>query len=170
VNREFENASKGLTEGSTKSNVKAVSDSPRPAGGPPAPQSVPVNREFEDAKRRAKAGNATLGDMVAITRGDPNPPTVPIRVGAEGCMTPLPRYQCHKKVWALKIADIHDPSTNKDEVWLITPEDNYYASFVVSDAYIKKHEPKVGGYWVQYEGGYQSFSPATEFEAGYTRL
>ncbi len=30
--------------------------------------------------------------------------------------------------------------------------------------------PQVGGYCVQYEGGYTSWSPAKEFEEGYTLI
>jgi hypothetical protein len=33
-----------------------------------------------------------------------------------------------------------------------------------------KHDPQVGGYFVEYEDGYESFSPAKAFEGGYTRL
>jgi hypothetical protein len=32
-----------------------------------------------------------------------------------------------------------------------------------------KHAPHVGGYFVQYEDGYTSFSPAEAFESGYVR-
>lgn len=36
--------------------------------------------------------------------------------------------------------------------------------------YVAKHKPEVGGYYVVYEDGYKSFSPASAFESGYTRL
>ena len=74
----------------------------------------------------------------------------------------LPRYQCHKKVWALKIAAI-DGNT-------ITPEDDGYAPFEVPWEYVAKHSPEAGGYYVVYEDGYKSFSPAEAFEAGYSRI
>ena len=35
--------------------------------------------------------------------------------------------------------------------------------------YMTKHAPQVGGYYVLYEDGYASFSPAQPFEAGYVR-
>jgi hypothetical protein len=73
----------------------------------------------------------------------------------------MPRYQCHKKVWALKIEKI--------EGVMITPSDRGYARFEVDDAYILKHKPQVGGYYVVYDDGYKSFSPAKAFEEGYTR-
>lgn len=37
----------------------------------------------------------------------------------------------------------------------------------VSTGYLAKHQPEVGGYFVLYEDGYRSFSPAGVFEAGY---
>ena len=41
---------------------------------------------------------------------------------------------------------------------------------MVSQEYIDKHHPQEGGYYVQYEGGYESYSPAEAFESGYTRI
>lgn len=80
----------------------------------------------------------------------------------------MPRYKCHKEVWALKIKGIAVDGIN-DGAW-ITPEDGTYAAFMVDGAYLKKHQPKIGGYYVLYEGGYKSFSPADVFEKGYTRI
>jgi hypothetical protein len=120
--------------------------------------------------------------------------------------TEMPRYQCHKKVWALKISKIeresaccenaggivcgepksaHTPEVARGDVGLdhdfiagtfdvpgamISPADEGYAPFQVSDEYLLKHKPEVGGYYVQYDDGYKSFSPAKAFEEGYTRL
>lgn len=41
---------------------------------------------------------------------------------------------------------------------------------LVSIDYFKKHSPKSGGYYVLYEDGYESFSPADAFEKGYEKL
>ena len=83
----------------------------------------------------------------------------------------MPKYQCHKQVWALKIKDVHryHPSGANGEA-LITPEDTGYAPFLVSASYDLKHRPEAGGYYVVYDDGYKSFSPAAAFESGYTRL
>lgn len=82
----------------------------------------------------------------------------------------MPKYQCHKKVWALKIKTIdglnQDPIINVT----ITPEEKTYAPFQVNYGYIDKHKPEVGGYYVVYEDGYESFSPAEAFESGYTKI
>jgi hypothetical protein len=79
----------------------------------------------------------------------------------------MPRYQCHKHVWALKIKEVRsgwNPWTT------IVPEDEGYASFSVDEAYVTKHKPQAGGYYVVYDDGYKSYSPAEAFESGYTRL
>lgn len=89
----------------------------------------------------------------------------------------LPRYQSHKKVWALKIQAIQfdydvAQSTNRetDGSAIITPADEGYGPFKVDYTYVRKHNPQVGGYYVQYADGYTSFSPAEAFESGYTAI
>ena len=89
----------------------------------------------------------------------------------------MPKYKCHKNVWALKIdgiefdrdkAKAEDRETNGSAT--ITPADDGYAPFTVDSDYVRKHKPEVGGYYVVYEDGYKSFSPAGAFESGYTPL
>ena len=89
----------------------------------------------------------------------------------------MPKYQSHKIVWALKIKKITDiereetKSISADEpVLIITPEEEGYGPFEVDYNYANKHNPKVGGYFVVYEGGYKSFSPAESFESGNTLI
>lgn len=92
--------------------------------------------------------------------------------------TPMPQYQSHKKVWALKIAAITydkdaavaDGNRESDGSAVITPAEAGYAPFFVNADYVRRHNPQTGGYFVQYEDGYTSFSPASAFESGYTRL
>ena len=79
----------------------------------------------------------------------------------------MPRYQCHKKVWALKIEKI---ALGDGGGALITPAENGYAPFAVDEAYCEKHKPQAGGYYVVYDDGYKSWSPAQAFEEGYTRI
>lgn len=84
----------------------------------------------------------------------------------------LPKYKCHKEVRALKIARI-DPylagGTVPDGLMLV-PEDKQYSSFALTDEFVRWHNPQPGGYYVVYEDGYCSYSPAEVFEAGYTRI
>ncbi len=79
----------------------------------------------------------------------------------------MPRYRCHKEVHALKIKEITLCAAGGA---VITPEDPGYAVFAVDEAYVRKHVPTVGGYYVVYKDGYKSFSPADAFEEGYTRI
>lgn len=87
----------------------------------------------------------------------------------------MPKYNCHKQVWALKIADIEFDSENArkqnretDGSALIIPADDGYSGFKVTAEYLNKHNPHVGGYYVVYKDGYKSFSPADAFEDGYS--
>lgn len=84
----------------------------------------------------------------------------------------MPRYQSHKKVWALKIEKIVSRAVpiGSDEAALIYPVDAGYAPIPVTSQYLSKHEPEPGGYYVVYDDGYKSYSPAEPFEAGYTRI
>lgn len=86
-----------------------------------------------------------------------------------------PKYRCHKEVHALKIADIkpygfEDPDAETDGSLIIFPADEGYGPFRVPGSYARKHDPKIGGYYVIYEDGYTSFSPAAAFESGYTKI
>lgn len=84
---------------------------------------------------------------------------------------PMPKYKCHKEVWALKIEAIQRvPSGNATVQHFIVPEDKRYAPFEVALEYIGKHSPAAGGYYVVYEDGYISYSPAKAFEDGYTLI
>ena len=91
---------------------------------------------------------------------------------AAGRMVPeasvlMPRYRSHKMVSALKIAEIQ---FHLDGAATFTPEEPGYGAVALSSAFVAKHDPKVGGYYVVYEDGYKSWSPAAAFEEGYTRI
>jgi len=79
----------------------------------------------------------------------------------------LPQYQCHKKVWAFKISDI-EYQTNQPGAKLRSADLRCYAS--VDTEYLQKHNPQLGGYYVLYDDGYESFSPADAFESGYALI
>lgn len=86
----------------------------------------------------------------------------------------LPLYQSHKKVRAAKISDIaQDPAENEAQYaggdWYIATTDGQLITVGHND-YILRHMPEPGGYYVLYEDGYQSYSPAKAFEEGYTRV
>jgi hypothetical protein len=88
----------------------------------------------------------------------------------------MPKYRSHKEVWALKIKGIvldideakkGDRETDGSAI-LSFEEDGYAVK--VDNAYLRKHSPQIGGYYVKYEGGYESWSPADAFEGGYTLI
>lgn len=87
----------------------------------------------------------------------------------DGCMRAMPRYECHKVVHALKIAEILPPADDETPA-MIVPADEGYAPFPIAGEFLERHRPEVGGYYVVYRDGYASYSPAKAFEEGYTRV
>ena len=86
----------------------------------------------------------------------------------------LPRWVCHKEVWGDRIREIL-PATPDDQ--RTTEGDTgmrWYlecgAVIVVTSSLIARGAPVVGDYFVQYDDGYQSWSPVKAFEDGYVRL
>lgn len=75
----------------------------------------------------------------------------------------MKQYLCHKKVTATKMSNIVVAS---DGTATFVAEDGN--TYDLEASFINKHCPVNGGYYVQYEDGYESFSPAAAFEAGYT--
>lgn len=78
----------------------------------------------------------------------------------------IPEYQCHKKVRAAKITAFRQngseyPSLILGEIGGIVEQ---------SPEWFEKHKPVLGGYYVMYEDGYASYSPAKAFEDGYTKI
>jgi hypothetical protein len=86
---------------------------------------------------------------------------------AAGTAPRLPLYQCHKRVRAVKIREVRGITSHK---WLIVPEGPCLDSIPVTLVFVAMHSPQPGGYFVVYDDGYQSYSPAAAFEAGYTLI
>jgi hypothetical protein len=89
---------------------------------------------------------------------------------AQAASAEMPRYRCHKEVWALKIAEVIDPTepgNESDGSRIIVQADAGYAQFRVDHEYMRRNKPVPGGYYVVYQDGYKSFSPAQAFEDGY---
>lgn len=85
----------------------------------------------------------------------------------------MPKYRSHKEVWALKILEVVDdtpPNQESDGSRMIVPAEEGFAPFRVEQEYVRKHSPQAGGYYVVYQDGYKSWSPAEAFENGYTRI
>ena len=90
-----------------------------------------------------------------------------IRICLMSATREMPKYECHKIVWALKIAGI--VGDQHGGVYF-QPAEEGYDKVPMSPEYVAKHKPEVGGYYVVYEDGYKSFSPAGAFESGYARI
>jgi hypothetical protein len=84
-----------------------------------------------------------------------------------GAFIEMPKYECHKTVHALKIREVTEvPSGGA----ILIPEDTRYAGIDVDAEWVSKHSPEAGGYYVSYDDGYKSYSPAAAFENGYTLI
>jgi len=79
----------------------------------------------------------------------------------------MPKYKCHKEVWALKISKVIEEI---DGTGILEFSDARFAPRQMPSEYMEKHKPEAGGYLVQYEDGYLSWSPAEAFEGGYTQI
>lgn len=78
----------------------------------------------------------------------------------------MQRWKCHKEVGGEKIVSINVDGPDGSALLHLadgTKQD-------VSAEYMRKREPQVGGYYIKYEDGYKSFSPAEPFEGGYTKI
>lgn len=72
----------------------------------------------------------------------------------------MPRYTSFKTVEALVILEIVGSTLH-----FVSP----YRPIEVAPAWIDKHQPRTGGYFVRYADGYESYSPPSAFTAGYVR-
>lgn len=81
--------------------------------------------------------------------------------------TPMPCYISHKRVWALKIERVHADEHGQGVVLIF--EGHRFGPLAFTNSQLEhKPVPCAGMYYVQYEGGYFSFSPSDAFEQGYS--
>lgn len=137
------------------------------------------NRAGQFLGSASGATKADVLEQLVKAHGD-NAHEIRIRTLEEnhaGATAQMPQYRSHKTVSALKIRAVTLNSVlaalsgnESDGSAVITPEDEGYGDFRVDAAYLRKHDPQAGGYYVRYSDGYESFSPAAAFEEGYTRI
>ena len=86
-----------------------------------------------------------------------------------GAMREMPRYKCHKEVWALKIAALEVRENGSAK---IAPTDEGYAVFETKAGWADRFhgDENDPGYYVVYRDGYASWSPTEAFEEGYTAI
>lgn len=77
----------------------------------------------------------------------------------------MKKYTGTKTVEAFEIERIE--SVDFSSKFALYSADGYKAPVCVGPEYFAKHRPYVGGYYVRYEDGYESFSPAEAFEKAY---
>ena len=121
----------------------------------------PADDDKSDPVYRNAAGEEIAGDAEVATRT-----ADVVDVSKTSWISPagLPRYKCHKTVTAFQIASAEALSNGR--VQLVGGDTAH--SIIVDAAYVDKHHPRVGGYYVRYHDGYESWSSAKAFEAGYT--
>jgi hypothetical protein len=76
----------------------------------------------------------------------------------------MPLYQSHKRVHALKIKEL------VGDGYTLRFEQVEFADKPVAPALFARYTPVPGDYYVVYEDGYESISPAKAFDAGYNRV
>jgi hypothetical protein len=79
----------------------------------------------------------------------------------------LPQYACHKQVGAAKITHVALKTSDNTQVVLMLGEIVPSQGIDVDHVWYEKHDPRAGGYLVEYADGYLSYSPAEAFEQGY---
>lgn len=77
----------------------------------------------------------------------------------------LPRYRWNKATRAAKITAIRSVG---DGFILVLGQ--VTRNVAVDDSWAGKFKPFIGGYYVVYDDGYTSFSPAPAFEEGYAKI
>jgi hypothetical protein len=93
---------------------------------------------------------------------------------SSGAAAEMPKYKCHKEVWALKIEDIvphnYDKPNEETNGNLMLIVEKPFAPIEVTREWVTKHGAKGGGYYVVYKDGYKSYSPEEAFIDGYSRI
>jgi len=80
-------------------------------------------------------------------------------------MRQMPQYVCHKTVHAIRIDSIQNDAGGFSIIKSGKPGEGYEVQ--VGFAWMEKHKPEVGGYYVVYADGYTSYSPQKAFDDGY---
>ena len=81
----------------------------------------------------------------------------------------MDKFRCTKTVEAFQINEIEIIPQPQDGLRdaILHPVDKGVGAKVMSGLWMERHQPEVGGYFVRYKDGYESYSPAEAFEEGY---
>ncbi len=97
-------------------------------------------------------------------------------MGEQTAGVALPRWKSHKEVWAAKITGVSSepgvPARVPDDSGMTWHLANHGRQSVSNALLSRVPEGvfPVGGYYVRYLDGFESWSPAKAFEEGYTRI
>lgn len=82
----------------------------------------------------------------------------------------LLRWRSHKVVEAAKIIEVFVSRANKPVVRVESPDgdETKFVAFDVPEDFSARGTAEPGDYFIRYKDGYMSWSPAKEFEDGYT--
>lgn len=94
--------------------------------------------------------------------------------------TQLPLWRSHKEVWGDKITRIEFPDCGPNDeqpvkdwsgqIWHLACHGFVYVTKQLAGRVPDNVSGPVEGYYVRYKDGFESWSPATAFEDGYTRV
>lgn len=79
----------------------------------------------------------------------------------------LPLYQSLKQVRATKILKMYPAPRQEGELKTKFILETEHGIIMVDDKYMDKHQPQLGGYYVRYKDGYESWSPVDAFDDGH---
>ena len=82
----------------------------------------------------------------------------------------MKKYKCHKVVEAAKITKIASNHNRSQDLFFEEDPDYKVDPMNVDEDWVFRHKPEIGGYYVRYEAGYGSYSPAEAFESGYSLM
>jgi hypothetical protein len=85
----------------------------------------------------------------------------------------LARWQCHKVVAAGEIRGLINGYRAGAEcvvALVVRTADEANSEVCPDDAFFARGTPVLGDYFVRYDDGYISWSPAAAFESGYTKI
>jgi hypothetical protein len=156
------------------------------AAGPTIGQARAINDSLKHARKFDGSGNRVVldtpideGAEITVHRAgelEDDPDAIHVTASASGRTTaepPLPMWKSHKVVRAAKVVDItlDHPDQGDDEYLVLENGAQVELSGDLAERLLvggKIASELIGGYFIRYDDGYESWSPARSFESGYT--
>lgn len=151
------------TAGSAEAPAQPAADAPNPGQPAPEQSDADTGDEHPTLGKAASESEAAPVDAAAETAAsEAAPAEAATEVAAEPeiVANPMRLYQCHKRVHAERIISVGSKSLALENG----------TSVEVGGDWLDRHNPQVGGYYVEYNDGYTSYSPSAAFEEGYKEV